>query len=376
MKLAFCLFRYFPFGGLQRDFLRIAHECIKRGFTVDVYTSKWEGPRDPHLSVTVIPPTGWQNHSRMASFVKRLQPYLREEHYDLVVGFNKMPGLDVYYAADTCFQAKARLLHGAWYRLMPRYRHWVTYEKAVFTKESKTAILLISKNQQADFMQYYGTNPERFYLLPPGIAKDRMAPDNADEIRLKTREEFHVRDDELLLLLVGSGFKTKGLDRILRGIAALPTDVKNRTRLFIIGDDHQSVFERQASKLQIREHIFFMGGRKDVPRFLLAANLLLHPAYNENTGTVLLEAIAAGLPVLTTDVCGYADYIRSANAGVVLSSPFQQTEFNQTLQEMLRSPKQMEWRQNGLGFAKTADIYSMPERAVDRIEWLYANARS
>jgi UDP-glucose:(heptosyl)LPS alpha-1,3-glucosyltransferase len=109
---------------------------------------------------------------------------------------------------------------------------------------------------------------------------------------------------------------------------------------------------------------------------MLASDLLLHPAYNENTGTVLLEAVVSGLPVLTTDVCGYADYITKANAGIVLPSPFQQAQFNQSLNEMLLSPMRARWRENGLAFSQKADIYSMPERAVDVIESLYAYARS
>src|SRR5579872_1266892 len=374
MKLAFCLFKYFPFGGLQRDFLRIAHECVERGHTVDVYTMEWEGPEDPKLPLTLIHATGWQNHTKIASFVKKLQPYLAQKKYGRVIGFNKMPGLDVYYAADTCFQAKARQQHGAWYRFLPRYRHLVAYEKAVFARQSKTEILLLSKKAQPDFMHYYGTQPERFHLLPPGIAKDRMAPANAPDIRAALRQEFNIADNDFLLLLVGSGFKTKGLDRILYGIAALPDDLKKRTRLFIIGQDNPTPFQQQARQLNIFNQIIFMGGRNDVARFLLAADLLLHPAYNENTGTVLLEAIVSGLPVLTTDVCGYVDYIKQADAGRVLSSPFRQDEFNHALQNMLLSPTRQMWQQNGLAFAKNADIYNMPERAVDVIE--YVNSRS
>lgn len=376
MKLAFCLFRYFPFGGLQRDFLRIADECLKRGHTVDVYSMKWEGPLDPRFPVTLIEAKGWQNHTRSESFVCQLQPYLNQHQYDLVVGFNKMPGLDVYYAADTCFQAKARAKHGMWYRLMPRYRHLMAYENAVFAEESKTEILLISKTQQSDFMHYYKTQGERFHLLPPGISKDRVAPPNAADIRAAMRQELAIGDDQFLVLLVGSGFKTKGLDRILLGLAALPEKLKKRTHLFIIGKDNSAQFQQQAKQLAILNHVHFMGGREDVPRFLLAADALLHPAYNENTGTVLLEALAAGLPVLTTDVCGYAEYINKANAGIVLPSPFQQAEFNQALQDMLLSGNRTLWQKNALEFTQKADIYSMPERAVDVIESLYANARS
>lgn len=365
---AFCLFKYFPYGGLQRDFLRIAKECVARGHKVDVYTMRWEGLLDPALNIHVLPSRGWQNHSRAQHFVQQLQKRITQEKYDLVVGFNKIPGLDVYYAADTCYQAKASQQRGVWYRYTPRYRHLIAYENAVFAKEVKTKILLIAEAQQAEFMRYYQTPPERFSVLPPGISRDRVAPDNADELRQLTRHEFNLSDQDVLLLMVGSGFKTKGLDRILTGVASLPEDIKQRVKLFIIGDDNFSPFKQQAEQLNIMQHIVFLGGRDDVARFFLAADLLLHPAYNENTGTVLLEAVVSGLPVLTTDVCGYASYIRSAKAGRVLSSPFQQAAFNAALADMILSPERDIWRQNGIAFAQQADIYRLPEVAANIIE--------
>lgn len=370
MNLAFCLFNYFPYGGLQRDFLRIAKECIQRGHHVDVYTMRWEGEPDKRISVHILPPEGLQNHTRRKNFAKKLQIELAKKKYDLVVGFNKMPGLDVYYAADTCFQAKARKQHGFWYRLLPRYRQNVKFENAVFSAESKTKVLLISKLQQPEFEKFYQTQSERFHLLPPGISRDRIAPENAGEIRDNLREKYQLTDDAFLLLMVGSGFKTKGLDRSLIGIANLPQNIRKNTYLFVIGKDHAEAFQKQAKKLKISKQVKFLGGRDDIPKFLLGADLLLHPAYNENTGTVLLEAIVAGLPVLTTDVCGYAEYIQKADAGVVLPSPFQQAQFNTTLADMLSSNKRITWHQNALAYAKDADIYSMPTRAVDFIESL------
>ena len=365
MKFAFCLYKYFPFGGLQRDFLRIAKACLHRGHTVDVFTMHWEGEQIPGIPVTIIPVKGWQNHTRTRDFVEKLLPRLAP--YDLVLGFNKMPGLDVYYAADTCYQAKAREKHGWLYRLTPRYQHWLTYEKAVFASID-TNILVISKLQQAEFQRFYQTATERFHWLPPGIARDRIAPANAVDIRREVRLAFGLTENDFLVLSVGSGFKTKGLDRVLQGLAALPDAVKQRTTLFVIGKDNPSRFQRQAQKLGLSAQIHFLGGREDVPRFLLAADLLLHPAYNENTGTVILEAIAAGLPVLTTDVCGYASYVQEANAGMVLSSPFQQVAFNQALLSMLLSEQRSHWQQNAIQFAAQADIYSLPERAATYLE--------
>ncbi len=68
MKIVFCLFNYFPYGGLQRDFMRIALECVQRGLEVQVYTTRWDGDYDPRLPVTLVKVQGWTNHARANSF--------------------------------------------------------------------------------------------------------------------------------------------------------------------------------------------------------------------------------------------------------------------------------------------------------------------
>src|SRR5439155_20334698 len=135
-----------------RDFLRIAEACRARGHTVHVFAMAWEGPAPDGLPLTLVPATGWQNHSRIRSFLRALPTALAQGTFDRIVGFNKMPGLDLYYAADTCFQHKARDQHGAWFRLTPRYRTLLACEKAVFAKEAKTRILSLSHAQQQAFI--------------------------------------------------------------------------------------------------------------------------------------------------------------------------------------------------------------------------------
>ena len=92
------------------------------------------------------------------------------------------------------------------------------------------------------------------------------------------------------------------------------------------------------------------------------------PAYREAAGNVLLEAVASGLPVLTTDGCGYSPHVVKADAGIVLESPVSQADVNHGLVEILQSPKRQRWIENGRNYGLTQDLYSMPQFVADYIE--------
>lgn len=368
MKLAFCLFKYFPYGGLARDFIRIARECHARGHEIHVYTMSWQGDTVPEFHLHLLDVQAKQNHTRIQAYIDQVKPLLDAGNYDLVIGFNKMPHLDMYYTADICYLARENARKRLFYRLLPRYRALTKFERAVFEKNKKTEIMVISRIQEQEYKNCYQTEPERIHFLNPGIARDRIAPSNAADIRAQVRKEHQLADDDILLLMVGSGFKAKGLDRTIRAVAALPDAIKQRTRLFVLGQDNATAFEKIARRLNIQNKVHFLGGRSDVPQLMLAGDILMHPAYDENTGTVLIEAIISGLPVLTTDVCGYAHYVTDANAGVVLPSPFKQEQLNKALQNMILAPERSAWRENGVAFAQHADVYHLPQRASDLIE--------
>ena len=207
MQLAFVLYKYFPFGGLQRDFLRIAKVCQARGHSIRVYTLSWDGDVPEGFEVILVPVRALSNHRRNDKFAVWVKAALTRRPADRVIGFNKMPGLDVYYAADPCFAEKAQTQRSRLYRFGARYRHFYSYERAVFAPEAGTEILMISDVQQPLFAKHYRTPAERFHLLPPGIAPDRRAPANAAEVRAALRRELSVGSD-LLVVQIGSGFKT------------------------------------------------------------------------------------------------------------------------------------------------------------------------
>ena len=368
MRLAFCLFKYYPFGGLERDCVRIAQECLKRGYKVDLYTMAWEGEIPEGISVNLIPGKGIISHWRCTSFIKQLRSRLQEQHYDLIVGFNRMPGLDVYYAADICYVADAGQRHGIWHRFTPRYRTFAALEKSVFSPQAATKVLLLSAPEQQRIIDHYGTPPERFQVLPPGIDAQRIPFSDAAAVRAEIRKEFAIKDEENILLMVGSDFKRKGVDRALLALAALPKSNREQTKLWVVGKGKTVSFLRLAKKLGIEQQVVFLGTRCDVGNLLLAADLLLHPAYQENTGTVILEALVAGLPVLTTANCGYAFHVSDAQAGLVVDAPYQQQIFNEYLLKMLNRSLWCDWKNNARHYAESSDLYSLTKRAVDLFE--------
>ena len=356
--------------------LRIISECKKRGHQATVYTGSWEGDVPDDVEIVLIKHFCITNHSRVASFHRKLLQQLQTAQHDMVVGFNKIPGLDLYYCGDYCYVDRSYFRHSFFYRLTPRFWYYSYFERSVFGVTSNTKVLSLSDCEKTTYQQHYLTPDSRFLTLPPTLEKARWK--NLDNLpsRSQIRSSLNVPQDHNMLLLIGSGFATKGLDRAIIALASLPNALKQKTQLYVAGQDKKNKFVRLAKRLKVIKQVHFLGGRSDVPALMRAGDLLLHPAYAETAGGVLLEAIVSGLPVLATPVCGYAPHINHAQAGHVLRKPFSQQELNNKLHEMLLSDQKTVWRDNGIAYRRKSDLYIMPQQAVDYIETEYAQRHS
>ncbi|MDZ7825270.1 MAG: glycosyltransferase [Gammaproteobacteria bacterium] len=226
----------------------------------------------------LLPVRGRTNHGRARHFARQLQARLAEGAPDRVLGFDKLPGLDLYFAADPCFVDRAHHRRGPLYRLTPRYRTFAALEGAVFAPQVTTRILLLDPRQRAVYRRWYGTGEDRFVQLPPGTARDRRAGPDAGVLRDRGRAEFGLADDESLVPLLGSDFRRKGLDRAIRALAHLPQAQRRRTRLLAVGQDDPRSVSALARRLGVADRLLVRSGRDDVPVLLQAADLLIHPA--------------------------------------------------------------------------------------------------
>jgi UDP-glucose:(heptosyl)LPS alpha-1,3-glucosyltransferase len=353
MRLAFCIFKYFPHGGLQRDFLRILHACKAHGHAVDIYTTEWQGPEPKNTLLHLLPTRGRTNHGHMTYFAKRLRETLSQTNYDAVIGFNKLPGLDFYFAGDVCLRARLNE-KPFFYRWLPRYQCYLALEKAVFTPSAKTHIFVLTEAQKDQYRACYHTAADRFHILPPGIARNPYTPTEMQQIRTETRQALGIAEDTCLLLFVATKFYNKGLDRAAKAVQKLSNE---NIHLFVIGNDDPKPYQRMTN-------ITFTGAQDDITNMLLAADILIHPARVEAAGMILVEAIAMGLPVITTDICGYAYHVTKANSGLVVTP----SQVDMGLQKMMNAHQRKCWHDNALKYAAITDLYDMAEKAVGIIE--------
>ena len=127
-KVAFSIFRYFPYGGLQLDMMRMAREFTARGIQVDIYCMGYDAPEIPDgVTFKVLKTSGLSNHRKARNFEKQLAEALKDEDYLAHIAFNRLTPADWYFAADMPFVESVK--RSFWEKLMPRYRTFAAMEK-------------------------------------------------------------------------------------------------------------------------------------------------------------------------------------------------------------------------------------------------------
>lgn len=371
MRLAFLLYEYFPYGGLQRNFHLLLEELQQRGHLCRVYCISWQGEELAGVDIRRVSASAFTRPRREQRFLQRVHTDLAAHPVDGVIGFNSMPQLDIYFSAGCHNLERSLRQRSRLFRRSAKFRHEADWERAVFGPESDTQVLLTTDSERDKFAQYYHTAPQRLHLLPPGVDSRRRAPDDASERRKAVRATLGLETQVFTLLFVGSNFSEKGLDRAITTLAHLRAEQPSITsRLLVAGIDKPRRFKRLAGRLGVGEGVEFLGGRDDVADLMLGADLLVHPAVSEVPGIVLLEALAAGLPVVATDVCGHAHHVKAARAGILLSSPFSQEQLDRAVMRYIDGVFRAECRSSALLYARLTDLYAMHREGADLVEKL------
>lgn len=227
---------------------------------------------------------------------------------------------------------------------------WVTWRDWWMLKRGRyRRVVAISERVRTQLKDYYNVADERIVTIPNGINLSRFNPSNARH-RTKMRESFGVMDDVPLLLFVGSQFRLKGLEFVIRALAQMDT----KATLLVVGGDSAAQFKRLAEQLNVSDRVIFAGARRDLPEIYPAADAFVFPTLYETFALVCLEAMASGLPVLASPVGGIEDYlIDNQNGFHIQRDP---REIASKLDQLLTDPElQTRFRENGIA---TAGNYS------------------
>ncbi len=363
MNLAFAIVSLFPHGGLQRDCMAIARLLDAQGHKVTIFTSQVTGDVGGDIRVEVLPVRAWTNHGRNFGFSKEIA-WRGGGTFDRVVGFDKLEGLDILYCADP---PVAPRYQSGLARLLPRGRKLTALERASFAREAATRLLLLSQPQVDAYRAAWDTQLDRITLLPPTISAARRKPQlRTDGTRKWLREEMALGANGWLWLAVGSQVRVKGIDRTLEALDSF-TDA----RLAVAGISASSKAGRKllrlAGKFGVRDRVRLLGVREDIPELMAASDLLVHPARTETTGTVILEALVNGLPVVASAICGYAGHVTLANAGAVLAEPYSQSDLVAKLRQAQDAKLRARWSESAVRYGETADLYRGLSRAASII---------
>lgn len=344
MKIGLFLHRYFPFGGQQRDFLGVAQALIDCGHFPEIFVMEKSDPIPLSSDVPVhrIRCHAWTNAGQAKEFSQKASSLADRLGVNVRLGFVKMQGLDYYFCADPCLKAKV----SSWKARLPRYYTYLQLEASTFQRDGTTRYFALADEQVEAYAKCYGIDRQRFEVLLPNLHPSLQNGSSK-------------RNPGIRVLFVGSDFRRKGLDRLLTACASV--DVRQcdiQPEIIIVGKGEVPPELRQRCE-KSGWKVCAVGPQLDVRPFYTTSSVLIHPARSEPGGLVLLEAMSQGLPVIATDVCGYARFVRDANAGWVLSEASVEESLLKVLQEILSSTVMLTQKStNALSYVHTRDFFS------------------
>ncbi len=204
-------------------------------------------------------------------------------------------------------------------RVLPRYREFKALEARQYVGDGKLFLALSQKVADA-FVAYHGVDRNAIRIVPNGVDCQRYSPENRVHHRTTMRQELDLDPDSVLLLMVAHNFRLKGLSSAIRAFARLRHQ-SQRVHMAILGGGRPRRYRRLAHSLGIARDVTFLGPRPDAIPFLAAADVLVHPTYYDACSLVVLEALASGLPVVSTRATGVDELMTQGVEGFFVSEP-------------------------------------------------------
>lgn len=320
-------------GGTERHLNQVSAHLASLGHEVTILCRTHEAPAHPAIRFEVLKPFSIGATWRVSSFARAVERHLQHTHYDVVYGMGRTWTQDVLRLGGGSHASYLELAHAAtrvghkrWTTLFePKHAFALRTEQRALHSPQLQRVVVNARMVQADIMRRYGLPPERFELIYNGVDLQRFHPRLRSTLGAQLRAEWRIAPDAPLLLFLGSGYARKGLDTVLQAFAGLRQHPSARTQalaatahLLVVGyDSAQANYQNQAEQLGLASCTHFLGGRRDTERCYAAADLYLLPTRYDPFANTTLEALASGLPVMTTQANGAHELLQEGVHGSV-----------------------------------------------------------
>ena len=311
MKLAFVHKRYSCDGGTERMLYGLARGLVGRGHQVDVLCTSHD-PRlvaEEGVCLRSLPAGGPGSFLRTIALFIAARVATQDAGYDLVVHFGRTGPGDVYRSGGGCHRRWLDLVgeaRGFWtrlaLRLSPRHQFLLWHERAAL--RSSGSVVVPSEQARGELIDTYGAAARSVRVLSNGVDLERFCPGNREQFFSSQRAELGLKEEDRVLLFIGSDYWRKGLDRVLAALGVLAKEGTEFWLLVAGGDRRQGMFEGIARRLGIAHRVRFLGAVERPEGLYAAADLLVLPTRHDPFANVTLEALASGVPVLTSMVNG------------------------------------------------------------------------
>lgn len=362
MNIALIRQRYTAFGGAERFVARAMQALAGEGARLTLLTREWQegGEFEPLVCNPFYIGSLWRDLGFASSVCRTLQSH----SFDLVQSHERIPCCDVYRAGDGVHREWLRqrcrnlgIPGRAGIRLNPYHYYVMAAEKKLFANPGLKAVICNSYMVKREIRHYFGLPASRLHVIYNGVDASAFHPALKTQYRQSIRLQYGIPEDAVLFLLVGSGFERKGVPQLLRAMEMLPDNVY----LMVVGKDRKLAAYRKASR-----RVIFTGGQREVTPFYGAADAFVLPTLYDPFPNAALEAMACGLPVITSFKSGAAELLKNGEGGLVCDA----LDLRRLVEHMQALAVAERRARMGEAARKTAEALSQ-EKMVEQLLALY-----
>ncbi|GBD35565.1 Lipopolysaccharide core biosynthesis protein RfaG [bacterium HR36] len=332
LRIALCYDKVYPArGGMEVFIVDLIRRLVSDGHEVHLFAWQRDAQALPASLVFHRLPQRWMpRFLRPWYFAQTCERALQQHDFDVTVGFVKTWGQDVLVLGGGLHIANAEhnLLkyRSPWARWLARgWRfldicHWsyLLLERKQFTRSWRPLIVAVSEMVKRHCRDYYHIPDEQMRVLHAAIDPKRFCQRDRQQLRHETRQALGIPQNTAVALFVGHNYALKGLVPLLRAMQVLRG---KPLHLIVCGSRKDETYRQLAARLGVSDRVHFLGYQSDVRRCFFAADFVVHPTFYDPCSLVVMEALACGLPVITSRYNGAAELLSPPLDGFVLDDP-------------------------------------------------------